>query len=379
METASKDEALTNPKRCYGSLLLGGLLAAIAGAAVVVDFRNNTEFGERVSPELGMVMGLAAVALVALPSAAAALGRWDWRLASGTLFAAALTVLAAVSAYADKQGREILERQAAADAYRVAQENSAAARRDLAEAKAELVGIAETAGVADLQAIAAHARELAKREIGDRGGRGKLAKAHEDAEAAALARIPAARAREDALARLRAAQTRLDATQAAQSAGPAEQTLFASFIAARTGRPAEDVARDLALVTTSLSIVVTLILALLAEQAVTLFKKGLGLGVAPTATSTAAPLPASPRLRAVKPRREKLHALSDEELLARFAGETYARKQALTGAEVYEQFERFWLDHAHGRTIPGQRAVTAALKAAGFSYSRPGGRTKFLV
>ena len=54
--------------------------------------------------------------MTTLPTAAALLGRW--RLTYGTVFAVLLTVLAAVSAYSEKQGAEILARQRAGDAYR---------------------------------------------------------------------------------------------------------------------------------------------------------------------------------------------------------------------------------------------------------------------
>jgi hypothetical protein len=373
MEAASKDEALTKPKRCFGSLVLGASLAAIAGVAVVVDFRNNTEFGAKISPELGMVMGLAAVALVALPAAAAALGRWDWRLTSGTIFAGILTVLAAVSAYADKQGQEILARQAAANAYRTAQENAGAARHEIAEARAVAEGIAETASVSDLEAMAKLQRELIDKETKDRGGCGKKCREAEAELKAVVDRIPAARAKQEAFARGQAAQARLDKAQTAQASGPAEQTLLASFIAARVSRAAEDVAKDLALITTSLSIAVTLVLALLAEQAVLLLKKGIGLG---SNVADADGHPMAPRRKAVKAAdRARLQSLSDDELLAKFAEDARARGRDFTGGELYDEFGKFWLDHASGRRTPSQVVLSKALLSAGFNRERRGGRT----
>ena len=178
----AKDALSSKPKRCYGSLGVGLVLAGIAATAMTVDLRNNYGFGVKISPELGMVMGLAAIALTALPAAAALLARWDWRLKAGTAFAIFLTVVAAISAYSEKQGHEILARQSAGDAYRQARIDADAARRDVAEAKAKADSIGETASVGDLREIVRHERELAQREISDRGGRGNLAKKHEEAE-----------------------------------------------------------------------------------------------------------------------------------------------------------------------------------------------------
>src|SRR5262245_32065279 len=109
----AQKEATPARKLCWGSLGVGLVLAGIGAAAMTIDFRNNHAFGAKISPEMGAVLGLAALALTALPAAAALLGRWDWRLTAGTVFATVLTVVAAISAYTERQGAEILARQGA--------------------------------------------------------------------------------------------------------------------------------------------------------------------------------------------------------------------------------------------------------------------------
>lgn len=274
--TVEVNSETTKRQYCFGSLAVGAVLATMGVAAMRIDLINNYEFGTKISHELGLAMALAAIAVTALPSAAALLGKWDRLLRVGTAMAVLLTVLAAISAYAEKQGAEILARQGAGDAYKQAQADVAAARKAIEEGNAEAKAITETATVADLETLVAFHQGKAKEEIEKRGGPGKNSKAHEVAETEARARIPAARAKAAALARVAEAQARLDAALQATKSGPAEVSMLATAIAGQTGKAPEDIARAIALITSGFGIAMTLIMALVAEKATLLMKVGLG-------------------------------------------------------------------------------------------------------
>ena len=371
MKQAQQKEATKAPRKlCLASLTVGTALAGIAGTAMLIDLRNNQAFGAKISPELGLVMALAAVALTALPAAAALLGRWDWRLKYGTAFAVTLTVLAAVSAYSEKQGAEILARQGAGDAYRQAQANAEAARKELAEANAEAATIAETATVADLEALVAHHRGLAQTEANDRGGRGKLAKGHEEAVEVALARVPAARAKAATTARATAAQARLDRAQGEIKAGPAEVSMLATVIAGRIGQAPEEIARAIALGTTLASIAVTLIMALLAEQATTLIMQGFGMSAVANGHQ-------KPQEAATAPKRVEPFSLTAEQRLAMFIGQALRREGETTAGQLYETFSEWWRVNAPGELIPSHVALSRALEAAGITKERRAGKVRY--
>jgi hypothetical protein len=278
--------ATPNRRICWASLIAGGALAAIAVAAMSIDLSNNVRYGAKTSTELAAIMGLAAIGVTALP-AAAALRKWDLLLRSGTAACVALTIWAAISAYAERQGAEILARQAAQDAYQAAQIDAAVARREIASARAEAARIAEASTPADLEKLANYHREQIRIETEDRGGCGIQCRKHEEELEAVLARLPQARARETALARVSAAQGRLDRAESAAKAGPAEASMLATVIARRTGHDAPDIARTIALATTGFAIIATIMMAGLAHQAAALILQGLGLRPRPAGKGTA--------------------------------------------------------------------------------------------
>ena len=72
-------------------LCTGSALALMAIAAVRVDILNNLEYGLTVSGELATILVLAAIGVVALPTAAAILG-WSRHLKVTTAVCVALTV-----------------------------------------------------------------------------------------------------------------------------------------------------------------------------------------------------------------------------------------------------------------------------------------------
>lgn len=372
----SKDELPAKPKRCYGSLGVGAILAGIALAAVSVDYSNNTHFGEKVSPELGMVMGLAAIALTALPAAAATLGRWDWQLKSGTMFCVVLTVIAALSAYTDKQGKDILARKGEAEAYRMAQADAAAARQEISEARAAADRITETASIADLEAMAKLQRELIEKETNDRGGCGKRCRDAEDALKAIILRVPAARAKAEAVARAEEAQARLDQAQKAQSAGPAEQTMLASVIGSWVSHDPADVARWISLTITAFSIAATLILALVTEKSVLLIMRGLAFKPISHEIEDVKPVAVTiipPRRMGRKPKKP-----TGDELLRMFVTEFCKPGEGeTTGGEMHEAFDRFWTDRADGLRKPSNVVVSQTLATAGIKKGKRGGRVRY--
>jgi hypothetical protein len=230
-------------------------------------------------------------------------------------------------------------------------------------------------------------RELAQIEAKDRGGRGKNAKAHEDAETAALARVPAARAKAEALGRMNAAQARLDEAQAATKAGPAEVSMLATIIGGQLGRAPADVARSIALVTTLASIAVTLVMALLAEQATLLIMKGLalqGVGREQEAQQAGEVLraPALPveteKPTRVAPRGRK--PLTPEERIERFIAE-HVKLGQLGGeirvSEFYNEFMTWWKCHVPMQPVPKQRTLSLAMSKRGLASVKRGGVMRY--
>jgi hypothetical protein len=131
MQQAVVDKAVAEmpvKTRCYASIATGLMLGVIAVSAMRIDLVNNYEYGVQISRELASVMILPAIGVTVLPAAAALRG-WDWLLRLGTAASVLLTVWAAISPYADKQGKDILARQATSASYEAAQADAAAARQ----------------------------------------------------------------------------------------------------------------------------------------------------------------------------------------------------------------------------------------------------------
>jgi hypothetical protein len=373
-------------KLCHASLAVGLLLGSIALAAMRIDVLNNYEYGVQISHELAGVMVLAAIGVTALPAAAALRG-WDWLLRLGTAASVLLTVWAAVSAYADKQGKDILARQATSAAYEAAQADAAAARQEMSQARAEAAAIAETSSVADLEELAAFQRELIGKESNQRGGCGPNCRKAEEVLKLVFARMPAARAKEAAIARIQAAERRLDGAKGEAKAGPAEPSMLAGYIAHRTGRDAVEIARTIALATTGFAIVVTLLMAGLAHQAVSLVMLGLGVPVQIVTKAShpdggeAAPARKKTRDAAAKARARKMpktrRPVPAEQQIAVFVRETFRPGVELTGAEVYELFSAWWRAHCSGELMPSQSVLSVALVEAGINREKRGGKIRY--
>jgi hypothetical protein len=393
MNPVATEEAAPAPPRralCHASLATGLMLGGIAVAAMRIDVLNNYDYGVQISHELAGVMVLAAIGVTALPAAAALRG-WDWLLRLGTLASVLLTVWAAISAYADKQGKDILARQATSAFYEAAQADAASARQEIAQARAEAAAIAEPSSIADLEALATFQRELIAKETKDRGGCGTNCRKAEDALNAVLARMPAARAREAALTRVSAAERRLDSAKGEARNGPAEPSMLSAYIARQTGRDAAEIARTIALATTGFAIIVTLLMAGLAHQAASLITQGLGLPARDVAkqarqnpaenrTGKKPALPIAPRrsqVKASKTVRRQAEPATPEERMAQFIRDGFQPGGEASSGDIYLTFEAWWIAHAPGQVMPSPKALSKALADAGIERVKRGGKIRY--
>lgn len=245
----------------------GAALGAVAIAAVRVDIINNYAYGLATGgPELATVLVIAALCVVLVPSTAAIFG-WSTLQAAITGICVLLTCWAALNAYADKFGSEILAKTAMATAY-------ADAEKDKEAARATLARIAETADADTLEKLADAARKKADGlRAADTKKMGtdscfKTCQAAEVEHTKVLARLADAKARDAAKAAL---------SQARQEAktGPAEASALATMLASRTGDNPAAIARQITLAVTVLGILVTQGVALLAHLSTTLTASGL--------------------------------------------------------------------------------------------------------
>src|SRR5258706_4302267 len=236
----------------------GAALALMAVAAVRVDILNNLEYGRTVSSELATILVLAAIGVVALPTAASILG-WSQHLKLTTVVCVALTVWSAVNAYSSKQGAAILAAQSSQEKYMSAKADEKLARETLKQIKE----LGEVGELGKLQALAS--TDTAKACRKPRSDACKLAEVDEKL---LTVRLSDAKARDKAQAILRLAKDEA-------KAGPAEASMVATVIAGYLGADAASVARIIALVLTGLGIAVTQMVALLGGQAASLIAGGL--------------------------------------------------------------------------------------------------------
>ena len=308
-------------KNTQGSWLAQVLIGAGVGAmvlrAVAVDYANNTAYGESISPEMAAVMSIAAIAVAALPAAAALRG-WSPLLRLGTVIAVATTVWAAANAYTARQNAEMLHATQVQETYEAAQR---ASKRAEADAQDEVSAAQRSVIAAEAEAFAAH-EDAAKASTGAdavtiRTQVVSLKKAADEADAVAKKKGVTCQERakcRDALRDLNAAQSQLSAAdgkdkalareavakaaiteakaaletakgkalaaiataQVGLKSGPANAGLIPQWISDRTGANADGVARSIALTMTVLSIAFTQIVALLGHFAVRLMAAGFG-------------------------------------------------------------------------------------------------------
>ncbi len=383
------------PRRiCWASLVTGVVLALMAIAATCVDVANNWRYGSTISPEIGAMWVLGSLGVLALPAAAALQG-WNVILRAGTIVSVIVTISAAVMAYTDRQGTQIQNRVAARTAYTGAQHDAAAARAEIAAARAEAARITEPMSGHDLDRLAAEEDERAARERSEeRGGCRTICKAAEANAISYRARAGQARAREAALWRAEKADERLQRALAkANEVGPAEVSMLATHIAAHRGEDAVDVARWIALGSTALTIILTLLMAGLAHSAVSLIAQGFGGRVhgsvvyAPPVLSlqveaerdvTTKPLIAieDQSLAKTAPRRK---TMPPEERVRQFVAECLRRSDGddIPSSELYSAFTTWWACHAPRTEVPSQRALGSAMTDAGFERIKRVGKTHY--
>jgi hypothetical protein len=306
-----------NQSAWWAQVLIGAGVGAMVLRAVAVDYANNAAYGESISPEMAAVMSIAAIAVAALPAAAALRG-WSPLLRLGTAIAVATTVWAAANAYTARQNAEMLHAMQVREAYEAAQRASkraeeeaqeavAAAQRGVIAAEAEAKAAHEDAAKASTGADAATLRvqavsmkkaadeadAIAKKKGVSCQERAKCRDALRDLSAV-QSQIAAADGKDKALAREAIAKTAITeakaaletakaqagatiaAAQTGLKAGTANAGLIAVWISDRTDANAENVARSIALAMTALSIVFTQIVALLGHFAVRLMAAGFG-------------------------------------------------------------------------------------------------------
>ena len=368
MKQAQQKEAIpAKRKLCLASLTAGAIGAALAAWALKIDAMNNFHLGAQFSPEAAQGMIMAAIGVGVIPILAV-LNGWDKWLRITWAFAVALTIIAAVASYMDRQGSEISAKKGAQDRYEQAQADAAEARKELAEAKAQAGSITEAASVEDLITMVNRHRELALTESKDRGGRGKLAKGHEEAEQAALARVPAARAKAAATERARQAQARLDAAQGETKAGPVSQNPLALAIATATGKAPEDAARILASAISIILIAMTVTMGMLVDASAKLMRTGLGFGQPAKAT-----IPAREDQQPKRMPKEMTETARIDWFIREILRPDSLGKM-MTSAQLYELFQAWWMSHTPTLPIPTQRALSLRMKDSGFTSVKVGGR-----
>ena len=234
-------------------LAAGVALAVMALVAVKVDVSNNYNYGSTVSLELAMILVLAALCVVCLPTVAAILG-WSRHLRWTTAICVLLTVWSAINAYSAKQGAAILAAETSRTAYETALLDEKAARETLAR-------ISETGDAEELTKL--QTSIAATKATACRHPKSEECKLAETNYKLITARLSDAKARDKAQAFL--AEAKHEA-----KAGNSEASMVATVIARQTGGDAASIARTIALVLTGLGIAVTQLVALMGGQAASL-------------------------------------------------------------------------------------------------------------
>jgi hypothetical protein len=292
---------------------IGIVLAAMAAFAVRADILNNWAYGMTITPELASVMVLAAAGVAALPVAASITG-WNLFLRATTFLFVALTIWAAANAYSAKQSANILAAEGAQQRYEDARKDAAAAREEAASARKEAAAIGEAVSAGALTDMVKQAQtkldELSGRakEIGSTCAAHKKCQAAEAELAALTSRLGQARSKEEALSRADRADAKVREAKGEALSGPAEASMLATVIAKSLGVNAADVARNIAIALTALSIIATQCAALLGGKAANLIASALKFRTreAPLRPEKPKPKPEGPSKRRRRGRKQSL-------------------------------------------------------------------------
>jgi hypothetical protein len=361
-QTQQKETTPTRRLR-LGDIVAGALGLAVGLAAIAIEVARNYEFGSSRGGVVGCTYALFAIGLAVVPAVA---HRAGWTPLLRVLFAVCfvLTGFFGVSYYSAGILDKANAARTAMAAYRDARSAIETAERDHAAAMAEANRITESASVADLQEIVRRERELQQIEARDRGGRGARARAHEEAEAAALGRIGPARAKADALARAAEAQHRLDQARKDAKGGAVTAAPLATLVAAQIGGNAETIGSTIDIGEPIAMVLGMLLFAALIDKSLTTLVGGLG--VRRETECRLAPQQ--------KPQKKQRRQLTDPELIELFI-KTWLQPGAgeIAFGMLYDRFTEFWISHAPGRPAPTKQAISRALTAAGIGKNSRGG------
>lgn len=177
---------------------------------------------------------------------------------------------------------------------------------------------------------------------------------------------------------------RLESAKHEAKTGPAEPSMLAGYIARQTGRDSVEIARAIALTTTAFAIIVTLLMAGLAHQAVSLITQGLGTPLKSALPEVASAKQAeqgecaeAPGPKLPSTARSPTPSIPAEQRIPAFARETFRAGVELTGAEVYELFATWWRVYCPGELMPSQTILSAALVEAGINREKRGGKIRY--
>lgn len=359
-------------RRDYARLLGAVVCGSLAAVACYVDMSNNWKFGQAMSPELGLTMAVAAVALTLLPSCKPLIGGGVRVVVNiGIVIAFVATVLAALSAHLDKQAAERLHREAITSRHATAKQAEGEALRDIAQAERDAAAAGETTSAKDLRQLADGRDADARREAGNKFC-GNTCQGYQREANAYRERAGRADARDAAMQRLADARKRLEEARKGAEGGKVESSALAAQLALKTGKSAEESAQDVEMLTAIISVMLTVALALLGEPAVVLWRDGWG----GRRRSPAMPEPTimqrvvevatkGPAARRGRP------PLTLEDRVKQFAEKKLAvGKGEIGGEEMYAAFAGWWKRTCPGKDLPSMQVVSEKLQAAGITRKR---------
>lgn len=215
-------EDIVKPKlRIAWGKLIGGL--CVSGLALwcgLMDLANNASYGSQKSMTIAGIFIAAAIGLVLMPVMAR--GWRDVHVWFMVAVCGIITMFAGFQNHMASQRNHDLEQAAVTTRYNQAQQAIQSAEADIRLAKADMSGIAELMGSAELKRIYDDAKQRRDAEMSsDRGAKcGRNCRAAEKTMDETLSRIAAAKAREDAQDRLDKAMARMSAEKASAPSAP---------------------------------------------------------------------------------------------------------------------------------------------------------------
>jgi len=244
----------------WAQAITGFIIAGLVAACVYNDIMNNVEYGQNISTEMALALGVFGAAIGIIPFASGFVG-WNRVFTAAFAVCVAITVYASATAYLNKQGENIVHAADKATAHKSALADASAAR-------AELSNIREKGDVAALTAALKLAQNRARTEEAN-GGCGERCRTAYASAASLLERIANAKARD-------AAQKRLIVAKADVAKGGAMVDAGAELIARQIGGEPANIAQTLSAIMAGLVIIATQLVAACGHQAARLISSGLG-------------------------------------------------------------------------------------------------------